>query len=95
MLYNKFFMFYDFLSDGFIDFAMEFYDDPFGFDVNEAKARKAKQEAEHNDLEISHQQNESEALLKKQKGESPFLITLPNKALDDRVEESFKTNSRI
>ena len=42
MLYNKFFMFYDFLSDGFIDFAMEFYNDPFGFDVNEAKARKER-----------------------------------------------------
>ena len=51
MLYNKFFMFYDFLQDGFIDFAMEFYEDPFGFDVNEAKARKEKQEGD--DIEKS------------------------------------------
>jgi len=51
MLYNKFFMFYDFLQDGFIEFAMEFFDDPFGFDVNEAKARKKREES--NDIEIS------------------------------------------
>ena len=38
-------MFYDFLQDGFIDFAMEFFDDPFEFDVNKAKARKAREEA--------------------------------------------------
>ena len=38
-------MFYDFLSDGFIDFAMEFYEDPFNFDVDEAKERKAREEA--------------------------------------------------
>jgi hypothetical protein len=44
-LHQKFFMFYDFLQDGFIDFAMEFYEDPFHFDVNEAKVRKAREEA--------------------------------------------------
>ena len=37
MLGQKFFFFYDFLNDGFIDFAMQFYEDPFGFDVNKAK----------------------------------------------------------
>jgi len=51
MLYNKFFMFYDFLQDGFTDFAYEFFDDPFGFDVNEAKARKLREES--NDIEAS------------------------------------------
>jgi hypothetical protein len=38
-------------------------------------------------------QNEDESLLKKKdksKGESPMTITLPNKELDARVEESFK-----
>ena len=39
-LHQQFFMFYDFLQDGFIDFAMEFYEDPFEFDINKAKARK-------------------------------------------------------
>ena len=33
-------MFYDLLSDGFVELAMEFYDDPFGFNINEAKARR-------------------------------------------------------
>ena len=32
-------MFYDFLSDGFIDFAMKFFEDPFGFDVVAEKAK--------------------------------------------------------
>lgn len=81
MLYNKFFMFYDFLQDGFIDFAMEFYEDPFGFDVTEAKARKKMMEFS-NDIEQSNINNENDGLLKKGKGESPMLITLPNAKLD-------------
>ena len=43
-MHQKFFMFYDFLQDGFIDFAMEFYEDPFNFDIDEAKARKEREE---------------------------------------------------
>ena len=93
MLYNKFFMFYDFLQDGFIEFAMEFYDDPFGFDVNEAKARAKKREEE--DIEASANNNENDELLKKGKGSSPFDIILPSKELDARVEESFRNNSLI
>ena len=93
MLYNKFFMFYDFLQDGFIEFAMEFYDDPFGFDVNEAKARAKKREED--DIEASAINNENDELLKKGKGASPFDITLPSKELNDRVEESFRNNSLI
>ncbi len=81
MLYNKFFMFYDFLQDGFIDFAMEFFEDPFGFDVNEAKARKRAME-NSNDMEQSGFNNENENLLKKGKGESPMNITLPNSKLE-------------
>jgi hypothetical protein len=73
---------------------MEFYDDPFGFDVNEAKAR-AKALEDKNDIEASTVQNENEGLLKKGKGSSPMDITLPNKELDARVEESFRNNSAI
>ena len=53
-------MFYDFLQDGFIDFAMEFYEDPLDFDINEAKARKAREEA-GNDLEKQAQLDLDEA----------------------------------
>jgi hypothetical protein len=34
---------------------MEFFDDPFGFDVNEAKARVKRLEESNNDLEASAQ----------------------------------------
>lgn len=51
LLHQKFFFFYDFLNDGFIDFAMQFYEDPFGFDVNKAKEEAEK--SKNNDVEAS------------------------------------------
>jgi hypothetical protein len=73
-------MFYDLLSDGFVDLAMEFYDDPFGFDINAAKARReAGDDAEAN-------RNGREGAPRK--GTSEYPIELPNKELDARVEES-------
>lgn len=60
---------------------MEFFEDPFGFDVNEAKARKKAME-NSNDIEQSGFNNENDNLLKKDKGESPMIIKLPNAKLD-------------
>ena len=78
---------------------MEFYEDPFGFDVNEAKARKEKEEALENGEEVEHvAQNsnifEDDADDKLLKDEKPQMenIKLPNKALNTRVEESFNNN---
>jgi len=33
LLHQKFFFFYDFLNDGFVDMALLFYEDPYGFDL--------------------------------------------------------------
>jgi len=71
-MHQKFFMFYDFLQDGFIDFAMEFYEDPFDFDIDEAKARKEKEEAgSADDIEkqdcFEEQNEEKDELLKPEK----------------------------
>ena len=73
---------------------MEFYDDPFGFDVTEAKARKKREESM--DLEISGaQNNEMDDLIKKTKGTTSMTITLPKRELGARVEESKRNNSAI
>jgi hypothetical protein len=78
---------------------MEFYEDPFGFDVAEAKARKERDEAL--DKGPSHEQMDegsnvfeddvSDRLIKKSKSEFEDL-RLPNKELNARVEESFRNN---
>lgn len=73
---------------------MEFFEDPFGFDVMEAKARKKITE-QSADIEASAINNEDDGLLKKTKGKSPMLIVLPNSALDARIEESFKNVAGI
>lgn len=83
MLHQKFFMFYDYLNDGFVDFAMQFYEDPFGFDVT-----KAKEEAENKqDVE-----NSIAPLVPKEdgfQGKCEYKVSLPNADLNARVEESF------
>ena len=87
MLHQKFFMFYDFLNDGFVDFAMQFYEDPFGFDLDQAKldAEKSK------DVE-----NSQEPLVNKEKtGGCPFKVSLPNGDLNARVEQSFQLNNDL
>lgn len=87
-------MFYDFLSDGFIDFAMEFYEDPINFDAEEAKARKAKEEA-GDDLEnqaVPDADEEKGLLSETKKKFTMSDIKIPDKELDDRIEESFSKN---
>ena len=85
-------MFYDFLSDGFIDFAMEFYEDPIEFDVEVAKARKAKEEAGE-DLENQPDADEEKGLLSETKKKFTMTnIKIPDKELDDRIEESYSKN---
>ena len=37
VLHQKFFFFYDFLNDGFVDLALMFYEDPYGFDLDKAR----------------------------------------------------------
>ena len=72
---------------------MEFYDDPFGFDVTEAKARKKREESQ--DLEMSAQNNEMDGLIKKSVGTTSMTITLPKRELGARIEESKRNNSAI
>lgn len=72
---------------------MEFFEDPFGFDVIEARARKKALEYS-NDNEASPVFNDNDKK-EKVKGTSPFTITLPNADLDTRVEESFRSNENI
>ena len=80
---------------------MEFYEDPLDFDINEAKARKAREEA-GNDLEKQAQleldeANEKDGLLSdgNKKSEKMTDIKLGNRELDDRVTESFAKNSLL
>ena len=72
---------------------MEFYDDPFGFDVTEAKARKKREESQ--DLEMLAQNNEMDGLIKKSVGTTSMTITLPKRELGARIEESKRNNSAI
>lgn len=80
----KFFFFYDFLNDGFVDLALKFYEDPFGFDLDEARAEVNDDEENQPDQPIPPCDIVT--------GKSPYDITLPNADLDARVEESFRTN---
>lgn len=72
---------------------MEFFEDPFGFDVMEARERKKALE-DSNDNEASPAFNNNHKK-EKVKGVSQFEITLPNSELDTRVEESFRSNENI
>jgi hypothetical protein len=67
-----------------------FYEDPFGFDLNKAKAeaeaREAGQDVENADPLINGDFTA---------GPAPFAITLPNAALNTRVEESLRLNPNM
>ena len=92
MLGQKFFFFYDFLNDGFIDFAMQFYEDPFGFDVNKAKEEAENKEKHRISGDIETVFVNPETMNKEKQDGSPYKVTLPNLELDATVEESFGLN---
>ena len=89
MLGQKFFFFYDFLNDGFIDFAMQFYEDPFGFDVNKAKKEAEGKEKNRISGDIEVVFVNPDTMNKDKREGSPYKVTLPNLELDATVEESF------
>ena len=88
VLHQKFFFFYDFLNDGFVDLALMFYEDPFGFDLD-----KAREEVENrkDDEENQHDLPKEDIVT----GKSPYDFTLPNEELNARVEESFRLNPEL
>lgn len=96
LLHQKFFFFYDFLNDGFVDMALLFYEDPYGFDLQ--KAREDAEKSKDNIARVNDVEDSVEAPLVNKhikRGESPYTITLPNAELDARVEESFRLNPEL
>ena len=91
VLHNKFFFFYDFLNDGFVDLALLFYEDPFGFDLNKAKAEAEARENGQDVENSASPPNNSDVVT----GPAPFTVTLPNAELNTRVEESFRLNPNL
>ena len=73
MIHQKFFFFYDFLNDGFVELALKFFEDPWGFNVDEAKEEAENKQENDQENSVSH-------LVKPEKklGESPYTIHLPN-----------------